>query len=161
MVRPPRGASRSIKYIVDEPEASETAGLQSFTMVVGTDNATLGQTGATDTAIPVGSKIKLFDIRAVFGNLTSINDFIYWSIERKASGQGTVNPKSPGGNPLRKNILLSGLFMVGKDQNRVLHVRYKVPKKYQRIADGDTWRLNYDLGVVTTTAKQVVYKVFQ
>ncbi len=153
--------SRSSKYIVDKAEASQSAGLINFTMVTGTDNASLGQSSAVDTAVPVGSKITLLDIRCVYGNLVAINDFIYWSIQRKSSGQANLNPLSPGGNALRKNILLSGLFSVGKEQNFTQHIRYKIPKKFQRIADGDVWAFVTDNGAITTVANQVVYKVFQ
>lgn len=161
MVRPPKGSTRSSKYIVDQAEASEAVGQHSFTLALGTDNDSLGQSSATDSAVPTGSKIRLFDLRAVFGNLVAINDFVYWCIQRRTSGQSVLNPVSPGGNPLRKNILLSGLFSVGKEQNKTLHIRYKVPKRYQRIADGDSWTFTYNLGQITTTAMQVVYKVFQ
>lgn len=160
-MRAPKGSIRSKKYVIDEAEASETAGLHSFFMATGTDNTTLGQSSATDNAVPVGSRIKIFDLRAVFGNLVAVNDFVYWSIQRRVSGQSGINPLSPGGNPLIKNILLSGLFSVGKEQNKTLHIRYKVPKRFQRLGDGDVWTFSYNLGQITTTAKQVVYKVFQ
>lgn len=161
MVRPPRGMQRSKKYIVDQAEASEAAGLHSFTVMTGTDSETLGQTSSVDEDVPVGSKVKLLDIRAVFGNLVSINDFVYWSIQRRVSGQSALNPVAPGGSPLVKNILLSGLFMVGKDQNKTVHIRYKIPKRFQRLGDGDAWTFTYNLGQTTTTAMQCVYKVFQ
>lgn len=159
-MRVPKGSTLSNKYIVDGAEASETAGTQQFIIATGTDNAVLGQASATDTAIPVGAKITKLDVRAVFGNLVSVNDFIYWTIQKKHTAQGNCPPNAAGGNPLRSNIMLSGLFMVGDNQNRVLNVKYNIPKKMQRLKDGDVWVLVYNLGQITTTAKQAVYKVF-
>lgn len=160
-MRPPRGSTRSRKYTVDQAEASEIAGIQAFILATGTDNDTLGQTAATDNAVPTGSKIMLLDLRAVFGNLVAINDFVYWSIQLRRSGQANLNPLSPGGSPLLKNIMLSGLFSIGKEQNKTLHIRYKIPKALQRVADGNIWAFVTNNGAVTTTAMQCVYKVFQ
>ncbi len=129
MVRPPRGSTRNSKYIVDKAEASQAAGLQQFVMATGTDNDTLGQISSVDSAVPTGSKIMLLDIRCVYGNLVAINDFIYWSIQHVKANQGNLNPLGPGGSVLRKNIMLSGLFSVGKEQNFTQHIRYKIPKR--------------------------------
>ncbi len=161
MVRPPRGSTRSTKYIVLKAEASEATGIQSFLMTEGKDNTTLGQTSGVDNDVPVGSKIALLDLRAVFGNLVAINDFIFWSIQLRHTGQANLDPLLQGGSPLRSTVMLSGLFSIGKEQNKTLHIRYKIPKSMQRVKDGDIWVFVTNNGAITTTAFQVVYKVFQ
>ncbi len=162
MVRGPRGSTRSAKYIVQQAGASAGAGTEVVSFASGQDNTTLGQTGATDKAIPVGSKVVLFDIRMPKVNLgAGTANFIHWSIQRTVSGQSVINPISASGNALRKNILLSGVVGLGAGQNNSLHVRYKVPKKFQRIGDGDVWQIVNNNGLAVSTIYEIVYKVFQ
>ncbi len=162
MVRAPRGSTRSAKYEVEVGAMSEGAGLIAHTMALGADNTTLGQTGVTDFNVPVGSKITLFDIRMPKVNLGAATaNFIHWSIQRSQFGQAVVNPAVAGGNPLRKNILLSGVLGLGAGQNNSLHIRYKVPKKFQRIGDGDVWSIVNTNGLAVSTIYEFIYKVFQ
>jgi len=162
MVRGPRGSTRSVKYVVDIAGASEGAGLIAHTMATGTDNTTLGQTGPTDVAIPTGSKIVLFDIRMPKVNLGAATaNFVAWSIQRTQQGQAIVNPILMGGNGLRKNVLLSGIMGLGAGQNNSTHIRYKVPKKFQRIGDNDVWSIVNDNGLAVSAQYQFMFKVFQ
>ncbi len=158
----PRSTIRSAKYIVNQAGASEAAGLIAVSIAVGTDNTTLGQSTGSDIAIPVGSKIAVIDIFMPKVNLgASTANFIHWSIQRIGTSQAVLNPINAGGNPLRKNILLSGVLGLGAGQNNQLHVRYKIPTKYQRIGDGDVWSLVMNNGLAVSTIYQFIYKVFQ
>ncbi len=162
MVRPPRGMSRSAKYTVEQAGSSEAAGIQAITMAKGTDAQTLGQSGPTAFNVPVGSKITLFDIRMPKVNLgAGTANFIHWSIQRTLTGQSVLNPISSGGSPLRKNIMLSGVLGLGAGQNNSLHIRYKVPKRFQRMGDGDVWQIVNNNGLACSTIYEFVYKVFQ
>ncbi len=157
----PRGSTRSAKYIVNIAVASEVAGTQAHTIINGADNTTLGQASTTDVGVPVGSKVARIEIFMPKVNLAAVANIITWTIQRTESGQSVVSPISSGGNPLRKNILLTGMIALGEDQNNSLHVKYNVPKRYQRIADGNVWSLVMDNGNTTTTQYQFIYKVFQ
>ncbi len=158
----PQGSTRSVKYIVEIGGATEATGTTVATLAQGVDNTTLGQTGVTDTLIPVGSKITLFDIRMPKVNKAAgTANFVHWSLQRTVSGQGVINPASAGGNPLRKNIMLSGVLGLGPGQNNSGHIRYRVPKRFQRIGDGDAWTLVNNNLLVVDTAYEFVYKVFQ
>ncbi len=160
-MRPPRGSTVSKKYIVDVAQASQAAGKFDRLIVRGQDNTTLGQVSAVDEDVPVGSKVKLLDIRAGFVNLTEANAvFMYWSIQRLKTQQTTLSPISPGGSPKVVNIMLSGILAIGGFQNAMLKVRYKIPKTMQRLADGDQWVLVTEGTNATTAVYQFVYKVF-
>ena len=162
MVRGPRGSTRSVKYIVDQAGASEASGLIVVTICNGVDNATLGQTGPTDTAIPTGAKIVLMDLRFPKVNLGAATaNFIHWQIQRTNTGQSIVSPITGGGNALRKNVMLSGVIGLGAGQNNSMHICFKVPKRWQRIADGDTWSLVMNNGLAVSAVYQFIYKVFQ
>ncbi len=161
MVRPPRGSTRSAKYIVQSGPSTEAAGVIAVSIAVGTDNATLGQTGPTDVAVPVGSKItkiEMFMPKVNLGAATA--DFVTWSLQRTQTGQAIVNPISQAGNPLRRNVLLTGNLGLGAGQNNNLHIKYKIPKKYQRIGDGDVWNVVNNNGLATSAFYQFIYKVF-
>ncbi len=162
MVRPPRGSTRSVKYIVDIAGASEAAGFQAHTIALGTDNATLGQTGPTDVAVPTGSKIVLLDIRMPKVNLgAGTANFIHWALERTLAGQSLVNPSLMGGHSNRTSVLLSGVIGLGAGQNNSLHIRYKVPKKFQRVSEGLVWTIAFNNGLACSAIYQFMYKVFQ
>ncbi len=162
VVRRPRGSSRSVKYIVNLAGSSEAAGTQIKTLANGLDNTTLGQTGISDTDVPVGSKITEFLIFMPKVNLGAATaNFIHWSIQRLESGQSTVNPINAGGSPLRKNIMLSGVLGLGAGQNYSGKVRYKIPKKFQRIGDGVNWQLVMNNGLAVSTLYQFIFKVWQ
>ncbi len=156
----PRSTVRTVKYIVVAGPSSESAGLNAVVMAHGKDNATAGQSGVTDVDVPVGSKIVSFEIFMPKVNLgASTANFIHWSIQRTQQGQSVVNPITASGNALRINILLTGVVGLGAGQNNSLHVKYRVPTKYQRIGDNHIWQLvnNNDLAVSVTY--YIIYKV--
>ncbi len=162
VMRSPRGSTRSAKYIVQIAGASESPGLTAAVMIVGKDNTTLGQASVTDTDVPVGSKVTVIDIFMPKVNLGAATaNFIHWTLQRTQTGQAVINPISAGGNPLRTNILLSGVMGLGAGQNNSLHIRYKVPKRFQRIRDGDVWNLVNNNGLAVSAIYQFIYKVFQ
>jgi len=157
----PRSTVRSAKYIVQQAGASEAAGLQAVTVCKGVDNATLGQTGPTDADVPTGCKIAKFEIFMPKVNLgASTANFIHWTLQRVNTGQAVVSPLSPGGNPLRNNIMLSGVLGLGAGQNNQLHISYKIPPKMQRIADGQVWSIVTDNGLAVSTVYEFIFKPF-
>ncbi len=155
-----RPVVRTAKYIVVSGPSSEAAAVVVISMALGTDNATLGQTSVTDIAIPVGAKITSMEIFMPKINLVAgAANFCTWSIQRTVTGQSIVNPLIAGGSPLRKNIILTGVVGMGAGQNNQLHVKFRVPKKFQRVGDGDAWSLvtnNFD---VVSTLYYIIYKV--
>ncbi len=159
-MRPPRGSTRNSKNIVDEIQATSGTTKKTWSVVLGTDDATLGQTNGQDIAVPTGAKIKQISFLTCWGNITGVSAFCHWSIQKFHSGQASVNPQFQAGDPLRKNILMSGIICIGQFQNASLDIKYKIPKAFQRVADGDTWALVTNSSVNVDTVKQAIYKVF-
>ncbi len=160
-MRPPRGSSQSRKYIVEVASASETGSTKiDFVLAKGQDNTTLGQASSVDSLVPVGSKIKVLDLRICYANLANVAVFVHWCIQRVQTGQSTIDPKVAGGSTLSKNIMLSGMKSVGLNQNSDMHIRYKVPKSMLRMADDMKWVYTSNATNVMTAQKEVVYKVF-
>ncbi len=158
----PRSTVRSVKYIVDQAGSSEAAGLTAVTICKGVDNATLGQTGPTDIDVPTGAKIAKIELWMPKVNLgAGTANFITWTIQRTNTGQAVVSPNVMGGNPLRQNVMLTGVIGLGAGQNNQLHVTYKVPPKFQRITDSQVWSVVNDNGLAVSTIYKFMYKVFQ
>ncbi len=160
MVRPPRGATRSAKYVIDEPQATSGVTLAQFILAVGTDNAVIGQTSGLDNNVPTGAKIKQLNIMSCWGSITGVSTFLHWSIQRVLSGQANLDPTLVGGNPLRKNIMMQGMLCIGDKQNAPLDIKYKIPKKFWRLGDGDKWVFVTKSSTNVDTVKQCVYKIF-
>ncbi len=157
----PRSTVRSVKYIVNQAGASSGAGLEAVTMIQGVDNATLGQTGATDVAVPTGakiSKIEIFMPKVNLGENTA--NFVTWSIQHTRTGQAVVSPILQGGNPLRSNVMLTGVIGLGQGQNSGLHIKYDIPASLQRVRDGDLWVIVNNNGLAVSTQYMFIYKVF-
>ncbi len=158
----PRGARRSVKYQVTQAGSSEAAGIQAVTMWKGKDEETLGQTGVNDTDVPTGSIVPSVEIWMPKVNLGSgTANFITWSIQRTQTGQAVVDPIVQAGNPLRRNVMLTGKLGLGTGQNNNLHFKYRVPKKYQRVGDGDVWNLVMNNGLAVSTEYMFIFKVYQ
>lgn len=156
----PRPIVRTAKYIVVDGPATEGAGLTVIGLVSGTDNAVLGQTGVTDITVPVGARITSMEIFMPKVNLgAGTANFITWTIQHINTGQAIVNPVTAGGNPLRKNIILTGKIGLGAGQNNSLHIKFRVPKKFQRIADGDLWQLVNNNFLAVSADYYIIYKV--
>ncbi len=157
----PRSTVRSAKYIVVEGPVSEAAGIIAVPFIKGVDNAALGQSGVTDFDVPVGAKVAKVEIFMPKVNLGSgTANFIHWTLQRTSTGQSVVNPITAGGSPLRTNIMLTGVLGLGAGQNNQLHVTFKIPPKYQRIADGQVWQIVHDNGLVVSATYMFIYKIF-
>ncbi len=161
MVRPPRGSTRSVKYVVDEAQGTSGVAKAVFILAVGVDNATLGQTGATDVSVPTGGKIKQINIMSCWGSITGVSTFLHWSIQRILSGQSSLDPTTVGGNPFRRNVMMQGMQCIGDKQNATVDIKYKIPKKFWRLADGDQWAFVTKSSTNVDTVKQAIYKIFE
>ncbi len=158
----PRGMTRSVKYQVTQAGSTESAGLNAITFASGKDEETLGQTGVNDKDVPTGSRIVQVEIWMPKVNLGAATaNFVTWSIQRTQTGQSVVDPILQAGNALRRNVMLTGKLGLGAGQNNNLHVKYKIPKKYQRIGDGDVWNIVNNNTLEVSTEYMFIYKVWQ
>ncbi len=155
----PRSTIRTAKYIVVVGPASEIAGTSVIPMVLGADNAVLGQTGVTDVTVPVGARIEKIEVFMPKIGLGAIGNFITWSIQRLVSGQAVISPITAGGSPLRKNIILTGNVGLGQNQNNSIHIKFRIPKRFQRIGDGDAWQIVNHNHLAVTTQYYIIYTV--
>ncbi len=155
----PRNVIRTAKYIVVVGPASEATGTTVTPMILGADNAVLGQTGVTDITVPVGARVEKIEIFMPKIGLGAIGNFITWSVQHLVSGQAVISPIVAGGSPLRKNIILTGHVGLGQNQNNSIHVKFRIPKRFQRIGDGDAFQIVNHNHLAVTTDYYIIYTV--
>jgi hypothetical protein len=128
-------------------------------MVSGVDNYT--GPSAANNEVPTGAVVKYIDIQGAVTNLVSQSAYVWVSIEHLRSGQVVTDPRATGGSPQRNQIHLQLLRMIGKDQNQNFHIKFKIPSKFQRVREGDSWQLVINSDVVTGQAWQMIYKFYR
>lgn len=160
--RSPRTVVQSYKKVLNYAPASRLASTnQVYGLSTGVDSVAAGQTSAIDDNVPTGSIIKQIEIQYSTQNLVNVAAFLWISIQRIHSGQGQVNPQTVGGNPQRNQVHFQRLRSMGQNQNVDNTIIFKVPKKFQRVREGDAWQLVTQCSEVFTDACQVIYKFYR
>lgn len=158
----PRNVVQSFKKVINHAPASIAAATRTnYNASTGTDSVAAGQTSATDTAVPTGSVIKYIEFQYSVTNLVGIASHHWISVQLTHSGQTPINPDVIGGNPNRNQVHYQLMYNVGQDQNSNHIVKFKVPKRFQRVREGDIWRLVTISDTITTQACQIIYKFYR
>ncbi len=157
----PRPMMRSYKMVINHAQASRVAAADIvFGIATGADAKVPGQTSAVDVIVPVGCRIEGFTFQLGIVNLVSVANFTHATIQLRRSGQTTVSPLVVGGDPLRNTIHRQYLWSHGADQNSSHELRFKIPKQFQRVRDGDIWQLVTNSSQIVTSVAQVIYKYY-
>ncbi len=153
---------QSFKKVINDAPASVAAGvLNQHIATQGVDSVAAGQTTAIDFQVPTGAVIKYIEWQLAIQNLVNVAAFAHIAIYHQHSGQGTINPNVVGGNPLRNQIFHQSLFCVGQNQNVNRVFKFKVPKKFQRVREGDLWKLLIIVDQISTQVGQTIYKFYR
>lgn len=156
-----RPVIQSYKKVIDIPQTAQAAGVVQKVISTGVDSIAAGQTSATDPNVPTGSVIKYIEIQYSCINLTAVAHTHGWAIEKLHSGQGNVGPFVVGGSPIRNQVHRMGLMMMGANQNNNRTIKFKIPKKFQRVREGDSWVFITDANLVYTDAARFIYKFYR
>ncbi len=157
-----RPVIQSFKKVLDAAGTSRAAGatIPHF-MSEGVDSVAAGQTSPTDDDVPTGSIIKAFYIDYCVTNLVAISFFHDVSIQLLHTGQTAVSPLVVGGSPQRNQVFFQKVYSVGKEQSSTLAFWFKVPKKFQRVREGDKWQFVVNGSAVYTDRLKVIYKFYR
>ncbi len=151
---------QSYKQInIDGPASRAAATLIQPAILQGVDNYT--GPSAANNEVPTGAKVTSFIIFACFTNLVSVSALLHMNVQFLRSGQGAITPGAIGGNAQRNQVVATVMKFLGKDQNSNFTFQVKVPKIYQRIREGDVWRLTYVVDAVFASATQALYKFYR
>ncbi len=157
-----RPVIQSFKKIINEAPAGLAANANNvLDIATGVDSVAAGQTTAVDTNVPTGSVIKYIDIRIALQNLVNVAAFAHVALWLKRTGQGSLNPNTLGGNPLRNQVFLQDFFCIGQNQNVNRTYKFKVPKTFQRVRDGSVWQIIIRGDQVNTQGAQFIYKFYR
>ncbi len=153
---------QSYKKVLNFAPTSRAAGSEiSQVLATGTDSVAAGQTGVIDSAVPTGSIIKAFIIQYSMANLVNIALFHHITVQHLRSGQTPLASNVVGGSPQRNQVHKQFLKQTGGTQTMNLQFIFKIPKKFQRVRDGDRWMFSYQGSQVYTDALQVIYKFYR
>ncbi len=157
-----RPVVQSFKKVLNFAGTSRAAAaLVDFVASTGTDSVAAGQTTVTDSAVPTGAEIRYIEWHLSVGNLVAINNFMTVAVQLVRSGQTRISPLLVGGNPQRNQVFHMDLFTIGKEQNTNRIFKFKVPKGFQRVREGDLWTLTITAGAVWTDACLCIYKFYR
>lgn len=158
----PRAVIQSYKKILNYAPASHSANTDiPFNVSLGKDSVAAGQTGVTDQDVPTGSIIKSFEIQWSGQNLVNIAGFLHVTIALLNSQQVNIPPNTVGGNPIRNQIFYQRMKSIGQNQNTDFSLKFKVPRKFQRVREGSFWVFTVRCSVVWTDACQIIYKFYR
>ncbi len=158
----PRAVVQSFKKVLNFAPSSHASGLKvDFVLSLGTDSVAAGQTGVTDAAVPTGSIITEFVIQYSAANLAAVTLFQHISMQRLDTTQVTLSPNVTGGSPQRNQVMFMGMRSIGQGQNMNWEIRYKVPKKFQRVKEGSFWVFTILGTAANIDSCQVIYKFYR
>ncbi len=157
-----RPVVQSMKYVVNYAEASRSASTNvSFTASTGKDLISAGQGSAVGRDVPTGSIIKYIEFQYVAVNLVAVALFIHSAIQLTRSSQAVIDPRVVGGDDQRNQVFHQDLFSCGKEQNVNRVYKFRVPKSFQRVREGDNWTLVTNGSQIHTSACQIIYKYYR
>ncbi len=157
----PRIVQRTYKKVLNFAPSSHAAGLQiDNRLVTGTDANAIGQVTSTDAIVPTGSVIEEFVIQYGAVNLSAISNFHHFCIQYTVGTQTAFVPCNiVGGNTQRNQVLLQGMRSMNQNQNYNITMRYKIPRRFQRVKEGMFWVFSVLGTSATTDSLQVIYIV--
>ncbi len=161
--RAPRNVVQSFKKQINHASLSVPAAtLTSDLIAVGVDSIAAGQTGPTDVNVPTGSVISKFTLQSTWANLVSVNCVVHYTIQIiRGSQVAFVHPQLVGGDNQRNQVFFSMMRNIGADQNFNINMNFKIPKKFQRIREGDQWTIFWIANSVTQRTAQYIYTFFR
>jgi len=152
---------QSFKKVLNFAPVSQAAGSRDIILVIGQDSVAAGQTGPIEPNVPTGSIVKFVDISLSFGQIVGGAVFAHCSIQLLHSGQTSIPSNIIGGNPQRNQVMHQFMYSIGINQNFNRTIKFKVPKKFQRIREGDFWVFEITSSNTLTQALQVIYKFYR
>lgn len=159
--RLPRNPVQSYKNVGNVAPASIAAATQvNNIMTFGVDNYT-GPGAGQNYQVPTGAIVPVIDVQVGLQNLVNVASFAWITIQHTRSGQSPIDNQAVGGNAQRNQVHLQLQKCVGQNQNVNVHLRFKVPKKFQRVREGDVWYISVKSDTISTQAVQFIYKFYR
>ncbi len=140
---------------VDGPASRAAATNIDHNILTGIDGST---TGAN---VQTGSKLMSVLIFASFTNLVAVSSLLHFNVGILRGGSAFPTPGAVGGSTQRNQIIFTHQAFLGQNQNSNFIFRLKIPKVFQRVREGDVWRIRYRTDTVFASATQAIYKTYR
>ncbi len=152
---------QSYKKVLNYAPTSFTAQSQNFIITIGQDSVPAGQTGPTDQGVPTGSVVKFFELQQAYANLSGGSSYVHYSIQLLRTDQTAIPSNVVGGSPKRNQVFYQRVDNVGANQNYNRAIKFKIPKRFQRVREGDIWLLEVTNSATIVMAHQFIYKFYR
>ncbi len=161
--RPRQVYAKTFKKVLNFAPSSHGAGvIVDNQLCLGTDAIAIGQTTPTDATVPTGSIIESFVVQYGAVNLSAISCFHHYAMQYTIGSQSLfVPPNLVGGNNQRNQVIKQNQHSMGQGQNYNVILRFKIPRKFQRIKEGMRWTFSSVATSAITDSIQVIYTVKQ
>ncbi len=157
----PRPVIKSYKKVLNFAPVSRGAAANfEHEMVLGVDSLSPGQGSVTDGTVSTGSNLKFIEIQYSAVNLAAASCFINISIQLLHSGQSIVSPIIVGGNAQRNQVHHLLQFSMGQGQNSNHIFKFKIPRRFQRVREGDSWNFVTRGTANFTEDLMIIYKFY-
>ncbi len=156
-----RPVIQSFKKVINYAPVSQASGNRPLDITLGVDSLAAGQTGPTDVVCPTGSIVKYFEIQLALGQIVAGSTQVHIAIMQIHSSQTIPGANVIGGSNQRNQVFLQHLYQLGENQTFNRTFKFKVPKSYQRIREGDHWVLQITTDGTLTQTVQIIYKFYR
>ena len=152
---------QSFKKVLNHAPASFGAGSRTLNMTTGTDSVAAGQTSPTDSQVPTGAILKFIEIQISYGQISGGAVFAHCSIQLLRANQTAIASNVVGGNPQRNQVFHQMMYQLGINQNFNRTIKFRIPKKFGRVREGDKWIWEITSSGTLTQAHQFIYKFYR
>jgi len=158
-----RAPVRTNKEIVDSVVIGVAAGTVTLITIASAVNDYIGSVGT----LPIGGKIKAIWLETSYTKLDSLVGRLDWTLNKKPASVDTsaIIPGATGGVLPRKYIiferkgLISNDGLAGQGGSPARFAGWiMIPKRFQNMAEGDTWQIRIGASVVYNFCVKVIYK---
>jgi len=134
-----RPVIQSVKRQIVVGPITQVPGNIQYTLVKGVD---LLSVPVEQEEVPTGAVVKFIEVQISQQDVAGPGtNFSVISIQRVHSGQVVIDPYTTGGNEQRNQVFHTILRCVAPSQNSNILIKFKVPKSFQRMRNGDKWVL--------------------
>jgi len=151
---------KSYKKVLFFAPQSIVPGITQDELIQGVDSLASGQANQTDSLVPTGVIVKALDIQFNMSNTGQQTTSIVMSLQHLHAGQSIIDPRTQGGNPQRNQVFFTKSLFIGENQQVNTHIKFKIPKKYQRVREGDKWTWVFVADEAFSAQNLIIYKTY-
>lgn len=153
-----RPVIQSVKRQIVVGPITQVPGNIQYTLTKGTD---LLSVPVEQAEVPTGAIVKYIEVQVSQQHVgTTDTAFTVLSVQLVHSGQVAIDPYTTGGNEQRNQVMHTIVRCVSPLQNSNVMIKFKIPKRYQRIRNGDRWIMTVNNNIALEHLHFVFFKYY-